>query len=137
MIIYILVYSSASFFNLPLIKPTHQVVYNNTKAEILCYTFDIPKWKTPRGSITSKFNKGAMLIFKKLSKKQSGTYTCEGYDINNIKFTAHSELLVASKLQYSGCLLSKNKVRSVHANWDDANANKNKHTAGNWLSKLK
>jgi len=89
--------SSFSLFDLPHIKPEHQVVYLGTNAEIMCFSFQHPKWSKRSESVQSKYTFGARLNIPVVKTKHSGQYYCEGYDINQFKFTAMSEIIVASK----------------------------------------
>jgi len=84
--------------DIPHISPKHQVVYKGYEVEIMCFSFETPKWLKNSGRhVNSKYTKGVWFSVSKAKDEHSGIYVCEGYDINQMKFSASTELIVAGK----------------------------------------
>ena len=81
------------------VYPKSQVAYVGNTVSIFCNTTRGIEWRK-NGKILDKplvFYENVVVLID-VTEKDTGTYSCQGHNSNNILHTAYSELLVGSKL---------------------------------------
>ncbi len=70
-----------------------QIAYPGDNVQLKCFSYGIPTWT--RQNVTLIYND--ILELLNVTRKNTGVYTCDGFDFLSNKFRVRSGLLVAPR----------------------------------------